>query len=134
MLVRDEAIVCCSSREIVCWMLGSDLSTVRACCSTLLRGDYNAFIHSSLSSNILNVKNTIATSFSVCPNCRLAPATPTQIYLYLSMNSLWNLTMLPTHSVPGAKKVVRKCRVPSRWPNPEPGTTQMPVASSRRRL
>merc|ERR1719230_502756 len=29
------------------------------------------------------------------------------------------------------RKVVRKCQVPASWPNPEPGTTQMPVASSK---
>lgn len=49
-----------------------------------------------------------------------------------SMNSWWNFLMLPIHSVPGARKVVRKCRLPSLWPKPEPGTTQTPVASSRR--
>lgn len=35
------------------------------------------------------------------------------IYLYLFMKSSWNLTIDPTHSVPGARNVVRKCRVPS---------------------
>lgn len=55
-------------------------------------------------------------------------------YLYLFMNSSWNLTMEPTHSVPGARKVVRKCSEPSFWPKPLPGTTHTPVASSRRML
>jgi hypothetical protein len=55
------------------------------------------------------------------------------IYLNSSINSLWNLTILPVHSVPGARKVVRKCSVPSFWPKPDPGTTHTPVASSKRK-
>lgn len=51
---------------------------------------------------------------------------------YSSINSLWNFSILPTHSVPGAKNVVRKCSVPSFCPNPLPGTIQTPVASSKR--
>ena len=31
------------------------------------------------------------------------------------------------------RKVVRKCHVPSSCPKPEPGTTQIPVASSSSR-
>ena len=49
-----------------------------------------------------------------------------------SMNSLWNFSILPTHSVPGARNVVLKWRVPSFCPNPLPGTMHTPVASSRR--
>lgn len=52
------------------------------------------------------------------------------LHRYLSINSLWNLVILPTHSVPGAKNVVRKCKVPSFCPKPAPGTMQIPVASS----
>ena len=60
------------------------------------------------------------------------PDTHQLIYRYLSINSWWNLMMLPTHSVPGARNVVRKCSVPSFCPKPEPGTTHTPVLSSRR--
>lgn len=51
---------------------------------------------------------------------------------YSSIKSLWNFVIRPTHSVPGARKVVRKCKVPSFCPNPEPGTIHMPVFSSNR--
>ena len=50
-----------------------------------------------------------------------------------SINPSWNARILPTHSVPGAKNVVRKCNVPSLCPKPDPGTTQTPVASRRRK-
>lgn len=56
------------------------------------------------------------------------------LYRYLSMNSSWNFTIDPTHSVPGARNVVRKCKVPSFCPNPLPATTHTPVASSNRML
>lgn len=55
------------------------------------------------------------------------------VYENSFMKPAWKSVIRPTHSVPGARKVVRKCRVPSFWPKPLPGTMQMPVASSRRR-
>lgn len=48
-----------------------------------------------------------------------------------SINSAWNFVMRCAKS-PGARKVVLKCSVPGFCPNPEPGTTQMPVFSSNR--
>lgn len=64
--------------------------------------------------------------------CSLAPFlfSNVTVYRYLFMKSSWNLTIDPTHSVPGARNVVLKCSVPSFWPKPLPATRQTPVASS----
>mmetsp|Transcript_10823 Transcript_10823/g.39211 ORF Transcript_10823/g.39211 Transcript_10823/m.39211 type:complete len:283 (-) Transcript_10823:777-1625(-) len=51
------------------------------------------------------------------------------------MKSPWNLVIFcttPSMSASAGRNVVLKCHVPSTWPNPLPGTTTIPVASSRR--
>lgn len=62
--------------------------------------------------------------------CRVPCCPHVVVYRYLFKNSSWNFTIDPTHSVPGARNVVRKCKVPSFCPNPLPATTHTPVASS----
>jgi len=60
-------------------------------------------------------------------------AGPVDLYLYLAKKSLWKAAIRATTasiSSSGGKKVVRKCHVPSFWPNPDPGTTTIPVSSS----
>jgi len=65
---------------------------------------------------------------------RAAAALRPHDHAYLAMKSLWNVAIRPATasiSSSGGKNVVRKCHVSFFWPNPEPGTTTMPVASSR---
>jgi len=120
-----------------------------------MRGVWAAFIFSSETLQTQRAPNTKTKAcnamrcfrlinhwYPIHPSfCNLTNAVPAPVPIsrfkkraqrYSLIKSLWNLTMLPTHSVPGARKVVRKCRVPSFWPKPEPGTTHTPVASSRR--
>eukprot|EP00955_Chlamydomonas_euryale_P073954 361894-Chlamydomonas_euryale.AAC.7 len=75
---------------------------------------------------------------------RRAPAAPCggtcstrhcrRAYLYLAMNLTWNFDsdrMAASMSSSDGRNVVRKWLVPSSWPNPLPGTTTMPVSTSR---
>lgn len=55
------------------------------------------------------------------------------LYLYCFRNFSWNARNMSSISFSLAgwgRMVVRKWYVPGRWPNPEPGTMQIPVCSN----
>lgn len=65
------------------------------------------------------------------PSGILRPLLPVhQTYDHFSINSAWNFSIFPTYSsTPGHRAVTRIWYVPGAWPNPDPATAQIPVAS-----
>lgn len=75
--------------------------------------------------------DTLAASMS---SSHANPGADAAAYLYLAMNLSWNFDsdkMATSMSSSDGRNVVRKWLVPSSWPNPLPGTTTMPVSTSR---
>lgn len=110
-----------------------------------LQTDYaNIYLYNVISSNTENVDSVVST-----PVCRSMGPVPGGlvhlpldtsriilggVYEYSLRNLRWNSLSRPSISMimdSGGRMVVLKWKVPGLWPKPEPGTTQMPVASSR---